>query len=98
MSLTLDQIPRAEKVNIARALHQRLSARFQKGPPEGELDDYLPQLLDIVRRLTETLDVGRTVDEAERARRIAAVVSADDEVDTYLRHIEGFLAVEALRR
>ena len=37
-------------------------------------------------------------DEADRARRIAAVVSADDEVDTYLRHIEGYLAVEAMRR
>ncbi len=95
MSVTLDQIPRAEKIAITKALHARLSARFQKGPPEVELDDYLPQLLDVARRLDAAPG---DVSEEERARRIAAVVSADDEVDTYLRHIEGFLAVEGMRR
>jgi hypothetical protein len=97
MSASLDQIPRPEKAAISKALHARLGARLQKGPPEPELDDYVPQLADVARRLEVPVHDGVS-DEAERARRIAAVVSADDEVDTYLRHIEGYLAVEALRR
>jgi hypothetical protein len=97
MSASLDQIPRTEKAAITRALHVRLGARLQKGPPEPELDDYVPQLADVARRLEVPVHDGVS-DEADRARRIAAVVSADDEVDTYLRHIEGYLAVEAMRR
>lgn len=96
MSLPLQQIPRAEKRDIARGLYENLSARFRKGPPERELDDFLPQLLDIASRL-ETKDAGASA-TLDRERRIALVVSADDEVDTYLRHIEGFLAIEAMRR
>lgn len=97
MSASLDNIQRAEKAAISKALHARLSARFAGGPPEPELDDYIPQLADIARRLS--VPVGDAASpEGERARRIAAVVSADNEVDTYLRHIEGYLAVEAIRR
>lgn len=97
MSVPLRQISRSEKGDIARALYARLSARFRRGPPEGVLDDYLPQLQDVAGRL-DTPVVDGPAHEAERAQRIAAVVSADDEVDTYLRHIEGYLVVEGLRR
>ncbi len=97
MSASLDQIHRAEKAAISKALHARLSARFTRGPAEPELDDYIPQLADVARRLAVPPN-NPVSEEAERARRIAAVVSADDEVDTYLRHIEGYLTVEALRR
>ncbi len=89
MSIPIQQIPRAQKRTIARALYATLSARFRKGQPEHALDDFLPQLIDVAVRLN-TADV--------RAQRIMAIVSADDEVDTYLRHIEGYLAIEALRR
>lgn len=94
MAVTLHQIPCAEKISVTKALHAALGARLKKGPPEPELDDFIPQLGDIVRRLD-----ARSVDvEAERAQRIEAVVGADDDVDTYLRHIEGYLAIESLRR
>ena len=95
MSVPIQQIPVAEKRAIARALYANLSARFRKGQPEHALDDFLPQLIDVAARLNTTRATGAPVD---RAQRILAIVSADDEVDTYLRHIEGFLAVEALRR
>lgn len=99
MSSPLHQIPRTEKRDIARALYANLSARFRKGPPERDLDDFLPQLLDIAARLEAQGSVGSSSStETERERRIAAVVSADDEVDTYLRHIEGYLVVEGMRR
>jgi hypothetical protein len=97
MSASLDQIQRPEKAAISKALHARLSARFKGGPPEPALDDYIPQLADVTRRL-DVQPNNAASNEAERARRIAAVVSADDEVDTYLRHVEGYLAIEALRR
>jgi hypothetical protein len=96
MSVPIQQIPRAEKRAIARALHTNLSARFRKGQPEHALDDFLPQLMDVAARLNPTRTGGGGV--LDREQRILAIVSADDEVDTYLRHIESFLAVEALRR
>jgi hypothetical protein len=94
MSVPIQQIPRAQKRAIAQALYTNLSARFRRGPPEVALDDFLPQLMDVATRLNATRPE-RTLD---REQRILAIVSADDEVDTYLRHIEGYLAVEALRR
>ncbi|MFT3765625.1 MAG: hypothetical protein QM820_08935 [Minicystis sp.] len=95
MSVPLQQIERSEKRDIARALYATLSARFRKGQPEQELDNFLPQLVDVAARLDAPPGPRA---ETERQQRIAAVVSADDEVDTYLRHIEGYLAVEAMRR
>ena len=94
MSVPIQQIPRAEKRAIARALYANLSVRFRKGKPEHALDDFLPQLIDVAVRLKAT----RAGGPVDREQRILAIVSADDEVDTYLRHIEGFLVVESMRR
>jgi hypothetical protein len=94
MTVPIQQIQRAQKRAIALALYANLSARFRRGPPEVALDDFLPQLQDVATRLNAT----RQGSPLDREQRILAIVSADDEVDTYLRHIEGYLAVEALRR
>src|SRR5690242_4095621 len=94
MSVPIQQISRTEKRTIALAPYANLSVRFRKGKPENALDDFLPQLIDVAARL-KTARAGGGVD---RAQRILAIVSADDEVDTYLRHIEGYLVVESLRR
>jgi len=103
MSIPIQQIPRAEKRAIALALHANLSIRFRKGGPEHALDDFLPQLMDVAARLNPAASSsaeggGGGGGGLDRAQRILAIVAADDEVDTYLRHIEGYLAVEALRR
>lgn len=99
MSIPIQQIARAEKRAIALALYANLSVRFRKGQPEHALDDFLPQLMDVAARLNPaTSGGGGGGGEVDRAQRILAIVAADDEVDTYLRHIEGYLAVEALRR
>ncbi len=94
MSVPIQQIPRAEKRAVAQALYANLSARFRKGPPEHALDDFLPQLIDVAVRL----NAAGGGEVGTRQRRILAIVGADDEVDTYLRHIEGYLVVETLRR
>src|SRR3954453_5096601 len=96
MAIPIQQIPRAEKRAIARALHANLSVRFRKGQPEHALDDFLPQLMDVAARLNPARSGGGG--PVDREQIILAIVSADDEAATYLRHIEGFLAVEALRR
>lgn len=100
MSIPIQQIPRAEKRAIALALYANLSVRFRKGGPEHALDDFLPQLMDVTARLNPASSGGGGGGGGglDRAQRILAIVAADDEVDTYLRHIEGYLAVEALRR
>jgi hypothetical protein len=99
MSIPIHQIPRAEKYAIALALYANLSVRFRKRGSEHALDDFLPQLMNVASRLNPAAGSnGGGGGGLDRAQRILAIVAADDEVDTYLRHLEGYLAVEALRR
>ncbi|MDC0744938.1 hypothetical protein [Polyangium mundeleinium] len=97
MGASLNQIPRAEKRDIARKIKENLEARAAKGPPEPALDIYISECTDI----TDALDAhvtGNVLAHAERAARLAQLEAADDEVDTCYRHIEGYIGVESRRR
>jgi hypothetical protein len=93
----LDQIPRAEKRDIAKKVHENLIARAAKGPAEPALDAYITECAEVVDGLAAHV-TGNVLAEAERTARLAQLASADDEVDTLYRHIEGFIGVESRRR
>ncbi|MRG93612.1 hypothetical protein [Polyangium spumosum] len=93
----LDQIPRAEKRDIAKKLKDNLTARAVKGPPEPALDAYIDECAEVVDELDAHV-TGNVLAEAERTARLAQLASADDEVDTWYRHIESYIDIEARRR
>lgn len=93
----LDQIPRAEKRDIARKIKDNLSARAAKGPPEPALDAYVAECTDIVDALDAHV-TGNVLAQAERTARLAQLAAADDAVDTWYRHLENYIGVESRRR
>ncbi|MDI1479169.1 hypothetical protein [Polyangium sp. y55x31] len=93
----LEQIPRAEKRDIAKKITTNLEARAAKGPPEPALDAYISECADITEAL-EAHVTGNVLAQAERAARLAQLEAADDAVDTWYRHIEGYIHVESRRR
>jgi hypothetical protein len=94
---TIDKISRPEKLDIALKLHHNLATRAANGPPEPALDEYIVEVSDIISLLGAHV-AGRDAANAAREIRLARVEKADIEVDTWLRHLEGFLFVEANRR
>lgn len=94
---TLENIPRSEKLDITRKLHQNLITRAANGPPEPALDEYAIELSEIITVLGQHV-TGRDTAQAARELRLARVENADIDVDTWYRHIEDFIAVEASRR
>ena len=97
MTVTLNQIPRAEKREVGTAILSNLQARAAKGPPEPALDAYIPELTDIVEALG-TQVAASTLADANRAARLARLELADDVVDTWYRHIESYVQIEANRK
>jgi len=97
MAANLNQIPRPEKRDIAHALHHNLAARAAAFPPEPALDAFIPELDALVKALDASV-AGNTAAAAERLARLADLDTADDEVDTWYRHIESFVSIEANRR
>jgi hypothetical protein len=93
----MNNIPRSEKLTIAHKIHDNLVDRQAHGPPEPGLDAFIPQVSEIIVRL-DTHVTGNVAANAAREQQLARVETADIEVDTWLRHIEGFLYVEANRR
>ncbi|MDI3285079.1 hypothetical protein [Polyangium sp. 15x6] len=91
------KLPRAQKATIGRKLHDNLTLRAQKGPPEPTLDAFIPQVDAITTRL-ETHVVGKDETSAARAALADRGEKADIEVDTLARHIEGYIDIEASRR
>lgn len=96
-TINLSQIPRAEKKTIAQGLHQTPTDRLAHQGAEPGLDAFLPELADLTGRLSAHV-LGQTGADAARITRLATADRADDAVDTWLRHIESFLAVEGHRR
>ncbi|WP_044245653.1 hypothetical protein, partial [Chondromyces apiculatus] len=92
----LSSIARADKLAIARSLHDTLSARQSAGPPEAALDDFIPLLAALVTELAGHVD-GATAAGAERHTQRALAQMADIEVDAVYRHLFNFLHVEASR-
>lgn len=93
----LNQIPRAEKRDIAQKLHDNLAARAESGPPEPALDAYIAELAAVVQALTAPL-AGNLLADAQRTARLAELEAADCEVDTAYRHVESYIDVESRRR
>jgi hypothetical protein len=93
----LKQLPRGEKLVIAKAIRTRLADRKAKGPPEPGLDPYIDEIDNVVGPL-ETHVTGKTVADAARTALEDAVDVADASVDTAMRHIENYLDAEARSR
>jgi hypothetical protein len=93
----LKKIPRPEKRDIALALHTNLAQRLAKGAPEPALDAYITELADVGQALNAPI-VGSLVADAERSARLGQLDGVDCDVDTWYRHVEGFIDVEARRR
>src|SRR5256885_784317 len=97
MAANLNQIPRAEKRDIARAVLKNLRARAKKGIKEPALDEYIDELDDIDKALDRHV-AGNVVADAQRTARLARLDAADDQVDPLYRHVESYALVEARRR
>ena len=95
--MNLTHIPRAEKLTIAARIQANLRDRKKKGPAEPGLDAFISELADLTDAL-ETHVTGNLLADAAHQSRLARSEAADVDVDTWLRHIEGFLNVEAHRR
>lgn len=93
----LNRVPRAEKRDVARKLHDNLAQRLAKGPAEPALDAYIPELAAAVQALDAPI-VGNLLADADRTARLAQLDRLDSEVDTSYRHIAGYVDVEAHRR
>jgi hypothetical protein len=97
MNVSLNRVPRAEKRDIAQKVVKNLKARAKKGPKEPALDEYTDELDEIAAAL-DTHVAGTVEADAARAARLARLDRADDDVDTWYRHVEGFVSIEARRR
>lgn len=93
----LIRIPRPEKREVGKNVASRLLARLAVGPQEPVLDGFITEINDVVARLDTHVDGAWTV-QGTRAARAADSDARDDEVDTWIRKIEGFLDAEARRR
>jgi hypothetical protein len=97
MAANLNQIPRAQKRDIAQKVVANLVDRATKGPAEPALDAYTVELGDIAGAL-DTQVTGNVLADAKRTARLARLDAADDQVDTCYRHVESYVSVEARRR
>lgn len=93
----LNNIPRPEKLDLARKIHANLAAREAAGPPEPGLDGYIPVIAGVISRLAVHVGGASTASTARQVQ-LAALDLADIEVDRWYRHIEGFLHAETQRR
>lgn len=97
MSASLRIVPRTKKHSITNDILVLLTERQQKGPAEPGLDAFIPKLTDVAATLGAHV-TGRLLADATRETQLARADETDVEVDTWYRHIEGFLSVEANRR
>jgi len=97
VSIRPADFPRTLKASIARALHENLVERAEKGPAEPALDAFIPEILAVSQRLEQHV-AGKASAIAARAAHAAHAEVADIEVDTWTRHIECFLTIESNRK
>jgi hypothetical protein len=93
----MNKISRAEKRTISIKVCDNLNERAKQGPAEPGLDAFIPELTAIAGAL-DTHVTGKVLADAARQKRLARAEAADINVDTWLRHIESFLYIEAHRR
>jgi len=97
MTVSLNQVPRAEKRDIVWKIIDHLKTRTSHGPAEPVLDEYIVELTDIAEALSTHVS-GNIAADALRAARLQKLEVADDDVDRWYRHIESYLDVESRRR
>lgn len=97
MTATMNNITRADKLSISIKIHDNLVERQTQGPAEPGLDAFIPELASIKGELDLHVN-GQVLADAARESRLARAETADVSADTWLRHIESFLHVEAHRR
>jgi len=97
MAANLNQIPRAQKREIAASVLANLKERAARGPAEPALDAYISELTDVEGALATHVEA-TTLADAKRTARLARLAEADVAVDTWYRHIESYLDIEANRR
>lgn len=97
MSARVSDLSRPEMRDVALQLAGNLEARAAAGPPEPGLDAFILELNAVSGRLVAHVQGGELADATRRAQ-IARSELADDDVDTWLRHVESFFSVESLRR
>jgi hypothetical protein len=95
--MRVSDLSRAQLVEVGMQLLQRLKDRQAKGPPEPILDMFIPQLEELLPLLSTHVE-GKVISDAARKAMLLRLENADIDVDTWLRHIESFLRVEATRR
>lgn len=91
------EIKRPDMKRIAKEILDLLTARAANGQPEEALDKYIPEAQALVAAL-ETGVGGKTAAAAALKALLVKLDEADVDVDTWLRHICGFIQVEANRR
>jgi hypothetical protein len=93
----ISDLPRPVMRDIGRALLRGLTSRRDAGPAEPALDAFIPELEQVVARLDRHVGGGELADAGRRAA-LARLELADCTVDTWLRHHESFVYIEATRR
>jgi hypothetical protein len=94
---TASDLPRPEKLKVAREITKRLKERKEKGPPEEALDNYIAEFEQIETNL-DTHVSGGVVADAARHALLLRVEKADGDVDADFLHHESFIWVESRRR
>jgi hypothetical protein len=97
MTPSMNTITRADKGSISIKVHENLVDRAKVGPAEPGLDAFIPELAAVAGDL-DTHVSGKVLADAAHQHRLARAEAADIDVDTWLRHIESFLHIEAHRR
>lgn len=95
--MDVKNLSRTEKLAAAEGLLHNLKARKKRGPKEDAIDAYIPELEEVVTTLNTHVN-GRLLANAAGQATLARVDAADCDVDTWYRHTEDFLRVEASRR
>ena len=93
---TASELPRPTKLDVSKALLARLISRRQTGPSEELLDSFIPLLEDTATRLEVHVE-GKAVADGARKALLQRLESVDCDVDTWLRHHESFIGIEARR-
>jgi hypothetical protein len=97
MPANLIDLTRQEKAAVAQQVHDLLAGRLQAKGPEAALDAYIAPLSRVAGAL-QTHVAGKATASSAHTRHVAALVSADVEVDTWYRHAEAYVSIEAHRR
>jgi hypothetical protein len=94
---TASDLPRPEKLKVARGMIKNLKERKEKGPPEEALDNFIPEFEQVEKNLDMHVSGGVVADAARHAL-LLWVEKADGDVDADLLHHENFIWVETKRR